>query len=88
MDGTTTEGLFRGPLLVKVGFTPSPRVTSHGLSQAYRHIFLGPSESHTVGTKRGKKKGNAAIHGMRAVKASTICYTVIQVTPHAMTYVP
>lgn len=81
MDRTTTKGLFRGPLLVKVGFTPPSKVTADGNSQAYRYIFLGPSESHTVGTKKGKKRGNAAIHGMHAVKPSTICYAVIQVTP-------
>lgn len=80
MDGTTTKGLFRGLLLVKVSFVLSRKVTTNGCFQAYRYIFLGPGESHTVGTKRGKKKGNAAIHRMRAVKPSTICYAVIQVT--------
>lgn len=81
MDGTTTKGLFRGPLLVKASSTPSLRAIANGNSQAYRHIFLGPSESHAAGTKKSKKRGNAAIHGMRTVKPSTICYTVIQVTP-------
>ena len=80
MDGTATKGLFRGPLLVKVSFCLSPKATADRNSQAYRCIFLGPSESHTVGKKRSKKRGNAAIHGMRTVKPSTICYTVIQVT--------
>ena len=81
MDRTSTKGLFRGPLLTKASLSPSLRVAADKNLQAYRYIFLGPSEGDTVGTKKGKKRGNAAIHGMRAVKPSTICYTVIQVTP-------
>jgi len=80
MDGTTTKGLFRGLLLVKASFTPPLKATADRFPQAYRYIFLGPSESHKVGIKRGKKRGNAAIHGMCTVKPSTICYTVVQVT--------
>jgi len=88
MDGTTTKGLFRGPLLVKAGFAPPLKAIADRFSQAYRSIFLGPSESYKVGTKRGKKRGNAAIHGMRAVKPSTICYVVVQVTPYVMMHTP
>lgn len=80
MDGSATKGLFRGPLLVKVGFVLSPKVTVDTRLQAYRHLFLGPSQSHSTSTKTNKKKGNAAIHGMHTVKPSTLCYTVIQVT--------
>ena len=32
MDRTTTKGLFRGPLLVKVSFTPPSKVTADGNS--------------------------------------------------------
>lgn len=85
MDGTATKGLFRGPLLVKVSSALSSKVAINTL-QAYRHIFLGPSQSHAVGAKRSKKKGNAAIHGMHTVKPSTICYTVIQVTHYAVAH--
>ena len=81
MDGTTTKGLFRGPLLVKASFTPSSRAITNRNSQAYQHIFLGPSKSHAAGTKKSKKQGNAAIHGMHTVQPAMICYTVIQVTP-------
>lgn len=35
MDGTLTKGLFRGPLLLKAGLTPSPVVTTN---DARRHI--------------------------------------------------
>jgi len=35
MDGSLTKGLFRGPLLLKAGLTPSPAVTTNG---ACRHI--------------------------------------------------
>jgi len=80
MDGTATKGLFRGPLLVKVNFVLSANTITNTHSQAYRYIFLGPSQSHAASAKRSKKKGNAAIHGMRAVKPPTICYVAIQVT--------
>ena len=82
MDGTATKGLFRGPLLVKVSFASPLGASVDEHLKAYRYIFLGPSQSHAVSSRGSKKKGNAEIHGMHAVKASTICYTVIQVSYH------
>jgi len=76
MDGSLMKGLFRGPLLLKVGLSPLT-TSSNRHSQAYRYIFLG--RSHTDGVTAKTKGGNAKIHGMVSVKPLTICYTVIQV---------
>ena len=78
MDGTATKGLFHGPLLVRVSIALHLEVTADKQLQVYQYIFLGPSQSHSIGARRGKKKGNAELHGMHAVRPSTICYTAIQ----------
>ena len=78
MDGSLTKGLFRGPLLLKANFMPSPAITANRCLQAYRYIFLG--RSHMDGVTAKTKGGNTHIHGMVSVKPSSICYTAIQVT--------
>jgi hypothetical protein len=55
MDRSTTKGLFRGPLLLKAGYTPSPKMTADVRLQAYRHIFLGPSHTDGIVTETKKK---------------------------------
>ena len=83
MDGSLTKGLFRGPLLLKVGLLPSQwRPPLNKCLQAYRYIFLG--RSRVDGAAASTKKGNAQIHGMISVKPSSICYTSIQVTEHTL----
>jgi len=77
MDGSLTKGLFRGPLLLKVGLAPSPTIVTNGHMQAYRYIFLG--RSHADGAAAKTKGGNAYIHGMISAKPSSICYAAIQV---------
>lgn len=56
-DGTATKGLFHGPLLVKVCGSLPLKLVADEHSQAYRYIFLGPSQNHAIGAKGSKKKG-------------------------------
>lgn len=78
IDGSITKGLFRGPLLLKVGATlPTSKVPPDRHSQGYRALFLG--RTHAFGVAAKTKSGNAKIHGMTSVIPSTICYTAIQV---------
>jgi len=79
IDSSVMNGLFRGPLLLKVSvqaiLLSRRRPDKH--SQAYRSVFLG--RSHASGSSAKTKSGNAKIHGMTSVIPSTICYIAIQV---------
>ena len=77
-DGSTTHGLFRGPLLLTVNIPPlESRISLTTFVQVYLHIFISPASA--VGAKASSKRGNAKIHSMTEVIPSTICYAAIQV---------
>jgi hypothetical protein len=79
MDNSITKGLFRGPVLLMVGLSPSPRNGSLLTTnlQAYKHMFISPSAA--TGARQSSKRGNGEKHGMTKVLPSTICYAAVQV---------
>ena len=56
MDGTSTKGLFRGPLLIKVSFTPPEGDYRQSLPGISVH-FPWPNRKSHGGDEEGKKKG-------------------------------
>ncbi|KAI0739293.1 hypothetical protein BC629DRAFT_1565125 [Irpex lacteus] len=57
-----TEGLFRGPLVVR----------------SYKHIFTGPSSAKGATNSRGRKKNQAQLSGVERTTPRTIAYAAVQ----------
>jgi len=72
------SGLFRGKLLVWVGFiTLLLLVCQLFCLQGFKHIFTSPSSVENEA--KATRSGNARIHGMTRVTTASIAYTATQV---------
>lgn len=55
MDGSLTKGLFRGPLLLKAGLTPSPTITTDGHIQCRHTDIFSLAEATRVGQSQRRR---------------------------------